>query len=298
MRSDEMLNELEANFGLKDNHIKILKELSLSGSLEADKLAKNTGVPLGRIYEFLNDLVEAKLVLKTATFPSIYSIDSLENRITEFMRYQSDSLIQKEKKITSLFETTDTQYVEHLTDKDRYSLEDLKIIKNSNRINTLGRHILPHILYPLDEKEFFKLRNFVSTRRKTILAPNVSTTRLILFRTVKEEYNQGREFNYIIDKDTLKENLVLFKKYYGKKYPEFIKLIISQLNSHPKVKIYVTNLSLPMFIRIGQNEVLLGLSYFGSTTGLLIRGKQTVSFYNKHFDEILENSVSIKEFLK
>jgi len=166
MRSDEMLNELEANFGLKDNHIKILRELQLSGALGADKLAKNTGVPLGRIYDFLNDLVESKLILKTATFPSVYSIDGFEQRVMEFMRYQTDNLIKKEQKLMDLLsEKNEVEQTVLITDKEKIAFETIKrTLESKEKKVIIKNETIPQIFYSFDEQEFIKMRNYFAKK--------------------------------------------------------------------------------------------------------------------------------------
>ena len=304
MQSDEMLNELETNFGLKDNHIKIIKELQLSGELTADKLAKNTGVPLGRIYDFLNDLVESKLVVKTTTFPSIYKIDSLENRVTEFMRYQTESLIKKEQKITSLLKNeNETEHTTIVTDRDQLAFETMKTTMESKEIKSIVKtNNSPTILYPLDEQEFIDLRNHFAKQtgdKEALFKGGADKTRISLFRTTKEAYNQNKKFVYLMDEFSIQSYLGLLDCLGKERKKEILHIVTKQLSDYPNVKIYVKKDSTPLTIRVcDKKKVILRFVNLDIPMGVFTQSKKIANFYNSYFDTLLSKAKPIKRYLK
>ena len=304
MRSDEMLNELEANFGLKDNHIKILRELQLSGALEADKLAKNTGVPLGRIYDFLNDLVEAKLVLKTATFPSVYSIDNLEQRVTEFMRYQTDVLIKKEQKLMDLFsEDKDIEQTTVINDREKLAFETMKLMAKSNEIKMIEKtETIPSIFYPLEEQDFIKLRNYFAKKtgdKGAIFRGGADRLRVMLHRADKESYISGKKVRFVMDKHSLDLYLNLISKLGNDRGKSILKKILSQLSSYSNVKVYVVKENLPISIMVLDNKiVLLRFAYMSTPLCILAQSKRMAEFYSSFFEELVARSKPAQKYLK
>jgi len=304
MRSDEMLNELEANFGLKDNHIKILKELQLSGELTADKLAKNTGVPLGRIYDFLNDLVESKLVLKSTTFPSVYSVDNLEQRVMEFMRYQTDNLVHKEQKLmTILSETKDIEQTFLITDKEKLAFEEMKSIMESKEIKFIVKNeTIPSIFYSYNEDEFIKMRNYFAKKTKdkgAIYKGGADRTRIMVYRTIKEAMLSKKKIPYIMDKHTMDLFLRLISGLNREKKKEIIKTVLSQMNQCPNVKVYVVEDTLPISVIIFDNKrVLLRLVHLGAPLGIFIQSEKTAQFYNSFFNDLISKSKTAQKYLK
>jgi len=298
MDNKRVFDELEKEFGLRKNHILILDALS-KDDYTADKLAKETGIPMGRIYEFLNDLLGWKLIDKKSGYPALYRVDNLERKVLDFIRKQHELNLEKEKRLLRLVEEKAGDQVDYITDREKYVLEDLRIVKESDSIKTIQRtELLPQILYPLEEEDFIKLRNFMGGKRKTLLTRKTDPLRIMSFRAMKEAYLENKRFVYVIDNSTLEKNVSLFRRYYGKRFPQAMADLISQLERYPKVKVLVTKHSLPIFVRMGSKRVLLGVSYFGSTLGVLIKSEKVSAFYENHFEELMSESVNVIKVIK
>lgn len=104
MRFDaEIRRLLKENFKLRENHLLILEYLfeKKNEKVDAETLSKETGVPLGRIYEFLEDLVDYGFLGVQYTRPRYYylkqpmeafqsSVTILENRLAEAQKKMLD----------------------------------------------------------------------------------------------------------------------------------------------------------------------------------------------------------------
>jgi len=303
MRSDEMLNELEANFGLKDNHIKILKELQLSDELTADKLAKNTGVPLGRIYDFLNDLVESKLVLKSMTFPSVYSIDNLEQRVMEFMRYQTNVLIKKEQTLMGLFsDDKDIEQTTILNDRERLVFETIKLMAESKEINIIEQtETIPSIFYPMEEQDFIKMRNYFAKKtgdKGAVFKGGADRLRVMLHRADNEAYVSGKHIKFVMDEHSVELYLNLISKLGTDKKKSILKTVLSQLSSHPNVKVYVVKENLPISAMVFSNKILLlRFAHMNAPLCILAKSKRMAEFYNSFFEELAARSKPAQKYL-
>ena len=75
MEIDLLLNELKKGYGLKEKHIRIIKILR-DWPLTAEQVAKQGDIPLGRVYEYLNQLIEFKILVPEVV-PGANSIHSL-----------------------------------------------------------------------------------------------------------------------------------------------------------------------------------------------------------------------------
>ncbi len=99
MDIDRVLQLAEKNFNFRLNNQLIIKALYNKGQMTADEICDETGVPRGRVYEYLNELVEKNLIVKTSKQPFRYYIDSMEQRAVE---YSANSLMRALKKQENL----------------------------------------------------------------------------------------------------------------------------------------------------------------------------------------------------
>jgi len=300
MDTKKLFAELEQNFGLRKNHILILEVLT-KDDYTADKLVKDTGIPMGRIYEFLNDLLEMKLIEKKQGYPTIYTVDKLEDRILNFLKRHSESSQAMEKKLLDLLESEkESEVISLITGRDQLAFETMRSTQESIETKSIVmRETLPSILYPLDEEKFIQYRGFFGKKRKTLFGTEVDRTRILMFRVTKEAYQKGRKFTYISDRKTLDFHMNLLRKRGDKILKEYLDLAIGQLKKYPNIKVYVSEDVLPMGIRICDKEkVLIRMTHFGTPLGIIIKNKQTAQFYDDFFEEAVSKSKSFKEYVK
>jgi len=300
MDTKRIFSELEQNFGIRKNHIIILEALA-KDDYTAEALVKDTGIPMGRIYEFLNDLLEMKLIEKKPGYPAKYSIGRFEDRILDFLKRHSESSLDMEKKLIGLLESEkESEAISLITGRDQLAFETMRNTQESMETKSIVMHeTLPSILYPLDEEKFIQYRGFFGKKRKTLFGTEVDRTRILMFRVTKEAFQKGRKFIYISDRKTLDFHLNLLKKKGDKSLKEYLDLTIRQLNEYPNVKVYVSEDVFPMGIKIcDKQKVLIRMTHFGTPLGILIKSKQTAQFYDDFFEELVSKSKPFKEYIK
>lgn len=106
----EIRRILKENFSLRENHLIILEYLfeKKSEKIDAETMSKETGVPLGRIYSFLEDLADYGFIGVQYTRPRFYylkqpseafqsSITVLENTLADTQKKMLDygAMLQK-----------------------------------------------------------------------------------------------------------------------------------------------------------------------------------------------------------
>jgi len=300
MDTKKLFAELEQNFGLRKNHILILEALT-KDDYTADRLVTDTKIPLGRIYEYLNDLLEMKLIEKKPGYPSSYAVEKLEDRILDFIKYQSISSLTKEKRLLNLLETEEESEILLITARDQLAFETMKLVQESNETKSLGMpETLPTIIYPLDEEKFVQYREFFGKKRKKpLFGTKVDRTRILMFRNTKEAYQKGKKFVYITDKKTLDSHLDFLKEKDKKFFREFVSIMEDQFNKYQNIKAYVSDETLPMSIGIyDKTKVLIRMRHFDIPVGVLIKSKKTAEFYDDFFEELISKAEPIKKYLK
>ena len=61
MKYQELMHELSHSFGIKNNEVLIVQAL-IGRELTADQICAITGIPKGRVYDFINRLLRLKLI--------------------------------------------------------------------------------------------------------------------------------------------------------------------------------------------------------------------------------------------
>ena len=84
MSFSDILEILRRYGNFRDNHLLIIRAL-LNAEMSAEELCRSTGIPKGRIYEFLNYILDNRIVLAKGKHPKKYYIDSPQDSIARFL---------------------------------------------------------------------------------------------------------------------------------------------------------------------------------------------------------------------
>ncbi|MFC1698030.1 helix-turn-helix domain-containing protein, partial [Nanoarchaeota archaeon] len=196
MHYQKVFEEMKNSFGLKQNHIGILNYL-LYEDLAAGSISKKTKIPLGRIYDFLNDLINWRLIAKKRGKPAKYTMQDPKMRILDFLKRQSDNFAEKELKVTEMLRDEGGEDIEVINDSNQFTFALMKALAKYNHFRIIDRYqALPYILYPQDEKDYMKMREVISKNRITLSgrSPEVA---VMFFKAFKEAYQSGKKFEYI-----------------------------------------------------------------------------------------------------
>jgi hypothetical protein len=266
----------------------------------ADKLVKDTGIPMGRIYEFLNDLLEIKLIEKKPGYPAIYSIGNFNDRLIDFLNHQKDLSTTKETKLMALIkeEKEDMRIIQN---PEEFNLLNIDLQKEHKTIKNILRHeLVPTIFYSENEDEFKLIRTYLGKKRGTLAHKEIDMSRLMAFRATKEAYQSGKKRVYIMEKISVDLNLKLLEQRLGKeKFVEYVKNTIKRLDKYPNVGVNLVDEFLPIQIRICDDyKVVLAILHMGRSMGIIIRSKNVTKFYESFFEELLSRSVPLKTYLK
>ena len=293
----EIIKELASEFDLKSKHLFILDAL-YDQDLCAAVISKKTNIPMGRIYDFLNDLLEYGLIEKTSKKPSVYSMKNPGERITSFLKYKFDRLVEKENKILDMIRKKQTiESVEVINSGDEFTFKQIQLLSECKAIRTVVRHgSIPFPIYPSNSEEFQKVRDIIVKNRAT-LAHTTHEMTFMIYKAHKDAYERGKHFSAIIEKGALDFNLNIIESKLGKKFlTKMVKDIKEKIKRYG-MKIYVINEYVPMQIFITEKKVMLSIIHLGITTGVVIQSDEVVKLYRDFYDDMIERSKPIEYYI-
>jgi len=303
MDAKRIFEELEYDFGLRKNHILILEALN-KDDYTADKLAKDTNIPMGRIYEFLNDLLKWRLVEKESGHPSVYKIGDLRERVLDFLRVQTGDVIAKERKLVGLIsEEKEIEQTTIVNGREELAFMTMKTTLESHQIRSIVKHeTISTIFYPFDEEEFIKLRNYFGKKtgdKGAIFKGGADPTRVQLYRTNKEGYQSGKKVTYVMDRRSFDLYISLLRQLGPKRMKDTLSTVLDQFDQCRNIKVYIVEKSLPISIRIYDNaRVLIRIVHLDAPMGIFIQSKKVAGFYTSFFDDLIGQAVPAQKLIR
>jgi sugar-specific transcriptional regulator TrmB len=295
---DRILKELCESFSVSGKELLIIEALSKS-KLSAHEISKKTNIPIGRIYDYLNNLINVKLIERSEKKPYIYSIEKLDENIIEFLKYNFDETIRKQNKMMYLLEHRSKNFdeIDIVTNSDDFSFRTIQLVKESKFIKNIVRHgSIPFPLYPEKSEDFLKVRTAVVENRDTLSHTTPEMT-FMIYRTHDEAYKNGKNMEYIVEESALKFHFDMIKQKFGQKFFTRMKQEIKERLKKYNVKIFVINEFVPIQTFITEQKVFLSLIHQKHTQGLIITNEAAVHLYNTYFEETKKRCKEIKKHL-
>lgn len=298
MASKEILNILKEKFDLKENHIKIIESLSEKNNLTADEICKVTKIPKGRIYEFLNELLSIKLILKDKSLPSKYFIKDLDNQIVDFLEYSFNDLMSKEMAVMEVLEEkTKPDQIKLIRTAQEYSFHIMRLFKEGKHFKMIVRNkSAPPNIYPENEEDYVRLRQEIEGKRVT-LTGGKGKLNLLLYKSYMSAWKE-KQFVYIMGKEGFD---FFFKNYdsaFGsKKTVEYMIKLKEDLKER-NTKVIVVDEYIPYSIYLSEKEMLLVLTHSGGElAGFVISNKHIIDVYHKLFEEMIKRGKDIAHYI-
>jgi len=295
---EKVIKELGKNFNLNGKELLIVEAL-IKEPLNAHKLSKTTDIPLGRIYDHLNNLIKVRLVDRSEKKPYVYSIDRFNENIADFLKYNFEDMVQKQHRIMHLLEHRAKKFdeIEIIESGDDFSFRTIQLLKEAKFIKNVVRHgSIPFSVYPDKIDDFSKVRKAVVENRTTLAYTTPEMT-LMLYQSHEEAYKSGKNIEYIVERQSLNSYLNLIKKKFKKKfYNKMIEIIKERLEKY-NVKIYVLDEFVPMQIFVTDKKVFLALIHLMHTQGIILMNKVAEELYSTYFDELKNRCKQITDYI-
>ncbi|MCX6706908.1 MAG: winged helix-turn-helix domain-containing protein [Candidatus Woesearchaeota archaeon] len=291
---DALKNRCDFN----EKEIAILKSLR-NGDISAKKISSKSGIPLGRLYEHLNRLLEFRLIEKRGKKPCVYSIDNMDEKVRSFMKNRFDKVITDEDAILrTLSNGEEKDYIEVTRSKEEFTYSQLKMLGSCKKLYTFSRMgSMPLFMYPSNFDDFLRLRKEVSKARPT-LAHSSTEMSLMVTRAYIDAYKEGKELIAVMCKDTFDFHFNLARKSLGEDFAKNMLDDLKQKMKKYKIKIYLLDENIPMQIFMNENSVYLSMIHEGATFGSVIHSTDVRNMYMSMYDGMIERSVPIEKYLK
>lgn len=252
-------------FGLKKNHIKLINFfLAKTGKeFSAREISSEVKIPISRIYPYLNDLVNDRLLERNIGSKTVFVMTDPQIRFREFLNRKEHEIKEVEKIILSKIASYGQQSFVAIKSSEEYYQTVYLMLRNTKNIKILSH--TPFFIFTSENLRFWEEQ---------------------LLNTYKSGIENGDlEFYCIIDKNFFKDRIV-------KRNKHIVNKNIKWLEKHKNVHIKTIDASKIVSMVITDGEVLIGFSDPRErkvARGLLLRSYELMKFfentYNKLFNE-------------
>jgi len=297
MDMNKLLLELKNGFGLRDKHIQIIKVLD-KWPLTADQISKQAEIPLGRVYEYLNQLIELKLIEKTSKKPYFYEIKDLNKNIIDFIKHRSDQMVESKSRVMNLMVGTGApEHIEMIDTKEKYSLVHLDIVSESSEAKIICHHnSFPFALYPRRWDDFLATRNLVRKQRSTIAFADYNSIYLI-FKTYKDIFDMKKTIHIIMERSTWDKTIEMFKEEFGTLYVRHYLREVEKRLLEGEVEVYLTEEYQPIEVDLNNIRVGVAIRHGELTTGIVVQSSKSLAVFHKLFDQAKSRSIPLLRVL-
>jgi predicted transcriptional regulator len=294
---DSVYSALRKEFGLREKHVSIMRCLE-DKKLSADDLCKTTGIAAGRIYEYLNVLVEKGVVQRSQKRPYVYSIPHLKRSIIRFTQNKIDDLMRLQSEMMIRLQQGRTEAVELIPNAMVLTQCHINMVLESSTFKVVCvNHSFPYVLYPDDFNSFMKLRSIVSAARQTISRPGIDMAHLV-YEAYINALESDKQLIVVLDKGTFDFHIKLFREQLTRdEFKKFLHNIIRRLDERP-VRCVVVDETSPLQIDISERRVCVSMKHLGTSTGIVLQSPEAVQFFAKVFDRHVKQSVDVRELVK
>lgn len=283
MDTEKIFSQLKEGFGLRNKHIMILRMLKDGDQICAEKICKETGIPQGRIYEYLNCLIKEGLIDKTNHKPAQYYADNLKKNVIRFMKSKMDRMITTENEIMELMRGSNTEFISKIDNREMFTAEHLNMVVGGDEMKIMAVHrSYPFLLYPDNIDLFMEFRKLFASKRPTISRIDYETSYRTL-TTYRDALRRETKFELVFERTTFETHIKLIEQEFGKeelqKYLQYLAKLLK------KVNVYVSEEYNPMEIEMTENKVLLAVIHLGISTGIVMQSESVIKLFETYFEQ-------------
>lgn len=288
---------LKKEFGLRDKHIIIIQKLN-DKKLSAYELCKETSIPQGRIYEYINELVSAGIIEKHGRKPAVYAISDLKKNLLWFTKHRIDGLIHSQSDMMSALHHGRQETVELIDSSMKFTHIHMRMIAESKIFRGISVHrSFPYVLYPESVEDFLEVRKIITHARPTI-THNTPELVLMVYRCYMDALKSGCRCELLFERESFDFHIKLLKRWLQpKRFNAIIGSIIGKLTKY-NIRVGVIDEYSPMEIECNEKNVCMIINYVGVTNGILITSKDAVNFVGQMFDAKANRSKDVLPLLK
>jgi predicted transcriptional regulator len=297
MSLKSIINKLKHYFDLKDNHILILEAL-YNEDLTAEKICDKTKISRGRIYEFLNYLVEYKLVYqeKEPGKASIYTLRHFEDQILMFLVQKIKEEVLAERELLKNIHKKDKINV--LVGNRHVAFTFCKLILSGNFLYGLtNNRATSSIFVPKKTEDYYEFNDILKNNKISLFNTRKKIMRLV-DGTFKTAVKDGLEVKRVINQQAIDILTKSILEEYGKqKTIDCLKLAKLRSIRYKTAEFKVIKENYPNHLFINDDCVYLMISSDNNVSAVLIQNKEAVQLYSEIFKEIFNRGTPLIDYL-
>jgi sugar-specific transcriptional regulator TrmB len=295
---DALILKLKQSFGLDDRHADILDALNKAENLDAKQICRQTGIALGRIYDYLNFLLENKLIIRSSRRPYTYSIGNIQESIIDYTKGKIDNMLESQYDLIEMMGKSVPEHFDRITSSRKFTQIHISMITEAKKvIKYICLHTaFPYVLYPMDKNMFIKMRKAVVESRPTITSFDPMVT-VLVYKTYLEAFESGKEFLVILEKKSFESHIDVIRKLGENFFRYWKSKVLEQLKRY-NIKAYLIDEYLPFQIDINEKRVNVSFRHFEIINGVVIYGKDIIDLYNQVFEQHLQRAKEVLPIIK
>jgi sugar-specific transcriptional regulator TrmB len=294
---DTLLERLRKDFDLKENHITILDTL-FSKDMTADEICKKTGIPKGRIYEFLNYLVDVDLVSKIRAVPAKYTVANFEKRIMDFLNFNFDNYLKKEMEIIdAMSDGKRIESIKMVKTREEHILQIRRSYISDKEFMIIERkNTVPFFFFPENDQDFRRIRSEISRRRPVLhrTDQHLIMYKNTFFSTLK---TSRKSFRYLVNQTAINNYFDAYLAAFDKKKMQSQLQIITDIMKEKDVKVRVTKDIFPYHMFLTDKRLMLSLNLPESISGMLVESKGVINEYAGFFRMMFSSAKPVEPIL-
>lgn len=276
----ETLTILEKQYDLKESHIRLLKAL-INNERTARELVKKTKIPVGSIYELLDELVSMKIVKVKKQPYKTYYIDDFEQAIADFADEKINQQASAREELLKSIRSA-KQKVEAYDDYFEFKLGCIKYDPKPKRIyGVISNMQFPRFMFPENKKDYLKYKQLIKKHLGAEFSESEEIRNSINVKKYEELEKSCKDFRWVLNKDEMR----MFRRIAAKL--DGLRELRKRIQDARKrgVKIRITNERKEQFI-LTDKSVQMQIRDQPLFIGLIVVDSKTVSAYEKLFSGI------------
>jgi len=292
---DKVFEKLKQNFGLRGKHILILEAIK-DEKLNAKQICDKTSIPQGRIYAYLNDLLENKIINRTPKKPYVYSISNLNKNVINFMKQKMDVMVEAQSEVMDMMKGPGIEQVEIVNNSKKFTEVHLRMITESKVLKYISLHTsLPYVMYPFEFDDFIKLRRAVVKNRPTITFFDHNNATLI-HKTYLDAFKKGKKMIVVFEKQSWENHLNVVRSLGREFFDRWKRQVLDNFEKY-NIQVYIIDEYLPMQVDVNERRVNFSVRHLGIITGVVLLSNEVTKFYNQFFDQTCKRAKLLKPIL-
>ncbi len=291
-----------AELGFHKYHLLIIDSL-LNQKKTAKQVSEEKKIPMGRIYDFLNQLIEEGIVEYEIITPTVYYINDFEKKL---VNYLDNFFLEKIKKQNELFEAIKTtkpvvkpiyttNYFDKVVDKERMA-KNVKFIKKIRRDTSY-----PFFFYPEDYDESVKYLVKIHNKPVSYFKDPVKQKLFVKAHENQKETYSKYPTQLMVSMYSIDYFFKAIKEHFGKEDAlKKLKQMKKNLSKYPLIKFKISKERFPYHLMVTNQAAIIALREEKvnkkNLVGTYFKGGNIIKQYSEIFNLKFKKAVGFNEY--